>query len=62
VVNNFTIKIPYITKSGEIKYLNEEVPEDKRKKFIGMLSLSNRILPDQTAFYNIEYSLERDNY
>lgn len=62
VVDNFTIKIPYITKSGEIKYLNEEVPEDKRKKFIGILSLSNRILPDQTAFYNIEYSLERDNY
>jgi hypothetical protein len=47
VVDNFKFKVPYITKSGKTKYIEEEVPKDSRKKFIGVLSLSNRILPEQ---------------
>ena len=60
VVDNFMVKIPYTTKSGEIKYLEKEIKN--KKKFIGALSLSNRVLPDQSAFYNITYSLEKDLY
>jgi hypothetical protein len=70
VVDKFDMKIPYVTKTGETKYMyyDEElkeypkVPFDMQKKFIGILSLSNRVLPDQTTFYQVDYSLERDNY
>jgi hypothetical protein len=34
------------------------VPENKRNNLIGILSLSNRIVPN--TFYNVEYTLERD--
>ncbi len=62
VVNDFQITIPYITKTGEWKTANFTVAENCRPKYIGMLSLSNRVLPDAQVKYNITYSLERDQY
>ena len=35
-------------------------PEDMNAGFIGVLGLSNRVLPDQNLFYTISYTLERD--
>ena len=69
VVDKFDMKIPYVTKTGETKYIGytkengyPQVPDALQKKFIGVLSLSNRVLPDQSTFYQVDYSLERDNY
>lgn len=62
LVDNFSFKVPYITKNGDTKYMYGTVTGEDRQKFIGVLSLSNRTLPDKQMFYQISYSLERDNY
>ena len=36
-------------------------PYGTREKFIGVLSLSNRVLPDSQLFYTISYELQKDN-
>ena len=62
LVDNFSFKVPYITINGDTKYIYGTVQGEDREKFIGVLSLSNRTLPDKQMFYQISYSLERDNY
>ena len=46
VVTNFRVPVSYINKKGEWVTTNYSVASDSRKKYIGVLSLSNRILPD----------------
>lgn len=62
IVNDFQVTVPYVTKTGEWKTVNYIVASSCRTKYIGMLSLSNRVLPDSQVKYNITYSLERDQY
>ena len=62
LVDNFNFKVPYITINGDTKYMYGTVTGEDREKFIGVLSLSNRTLPDKQMFYQISYNLERDNY
>lgn len=56
-----TIEIPYITKKGKIEKYSYTYKGNK-EGFIGLLGLSNRILPIDSVFYNITYVLDRDNY
>ena len=61
-VNDFNYQFTYTTKDGSQKTVTREVPTDKRDAFVGVLSLSNRVLPSSQIFYNISYSLERDSF
>lgn len=64
VVTNFRVPVSYVNKKGEWVTQNYTVANDgiSRKKYIGVLSLSNRILPDAQLHYQISYSLQRDQY
>lgn len=64
VVTNFRVPVSYINKKGEWVTTNYSIADDNksRKKYIGVLSLSNRILPDSQLHYQISYSLQRDQY
>lgn len=64
VVTNFKVPVSYVNKKGEWVTQNYTVANDgtSRKKYIGILSLSNRILPDAQLHYQISYSLQRDQY
>lgn len=64
VVTNFSIPVSYINKKGEWVTQNYVIADDQssRKKYIGLLSLSNRILPDSQVHYQISYTLQRDQY
>lgn len=64
VVTNFRVPVSYINKRGEWVTTNYSIANDNksRKKYIGVLSLSNRILPDSQLHYQISYSLQRDQY
>lgn len=64
VVTNFRVPVSYINKQGEWKTINYTVADDEesRRKYIGVLSLSNRILPDSQLHYQVSYSLQRDQY
>lgn len=63
IVTNFKAKIPYVTKEGTEKFYNYELPNDSnRNRFIGILTLNNRILPDPSIFYTIDFTLQRDSY
>lgn len=64
VVTNFRVPVSYINKKGEWVTTNYSVADDNksRKKYIGVLSLSNRILPDSQLHYQVSYSLQRDQY
>lgn len=63
VVTNFRVPVSYINKKGEWVTANYSIADNKsRKKYIGVLSLSNRILPDSQLHYQISYSLQRDQY
>ena len=62
VVTNFRVPVSYINKKGEWVTTNYSVANDSRKKYIGVLSLSNRILPDSQLHYQVSYSLQRDQY
>ena len=61
-VDNYKFPFTYINKEGDEVTKYYEVAEDSRDGFIGVLSLSNRTLPDTQLFYQISYTLERDNY
>ena len=61
-VDNFNFNYTYINKQGKEVTKTYTVAEESRNKFIGVLSLTNRTLPDTSLFYQIHYSLERDNY
>lgn len=61
VVTNFKVPVQYINNKGELVTKYYTVEEGK-SKYIGMLSLNNRILPDNQVFYNISYTLEHDQY
>lgn len=72
-VDNFDFDFTYVDQVGNevtktYTVSTEEPTEESEKeeygaraKFIGVLSLSNRVLPDNQLFYNIEYSLEYDS-
>lgn len=62
VVTNFRFPLYYLNKQGEWVTQKCIVDEDSRGKFIGVLSLSNRVLPDSQLHYQVSYSLERDQY
>lgn len=64
VVTNFRVPVSYINKQGKWVTQTYTIADDEssRKKYIGVLSLSNRILPDSQIHYQISYSLERDQY
>ena len=64
VVTNFKFPFSYINKKGEWATLDCTMADDNqsRKKYIGVLSLSNRILPDSQLHYQVSYSLQRDQY
>ena len=64
VVTNFRVPVSYINKRGEWVTTNYSIANDNksRKKYIGVLSLSNRILPDSQLHYQVSYSLQRDQY
>lgn len=64
VVTNFRVPVSYVNKKGEWVTQNYTVANDgiSRKKYIGVLSLSNRVLPDAQLHYQISYSLQRDQY
>ncbi len=61
-VDDFTFNFTYINKEGNEVTKTYIVDESSRNNYIGVLSLSNRILPDTQLFYYIDYTLERDNY
>ena len=56
-----TIDIPYITNKGKLSTFKHTFKGNKNK-LIGLLGLSNRVLPIDSIFYNISYELVRDNY
>jgi hypothetical protein len=58
---NKDIYIKYIKKDGT-EGVHKHTLNINDDKFIGALSLSNRVLPDETVFYTIKYDLVRDNY
>jgi hypothetical protein len=60
VVDNYFYNFTYKTKSGEMKTVSREVPEGRKNGLIGVLGIANRILPDDSLFYTINYELERD--
>lgn len=61
VVSNFSIPVSYINKQGQwVTKRYKLVNEDDKRKFIGLLSLSNRILPDSQIHYRTTFQLERD--
>ena len=62
VVDNFNYSIEYITKSGEIKTISGTISESQKPGYIGVLSLSNRTLPNPSIFYDIKYSISHDQY
>lgn len=64
IVTNFRVPVSYINKKGEWVTTNYSIANDNksRKKYIGVLSLSNRILPDSQLHYQVSYSLQRDQY
>ena len=62
-----SIEIPYITKEGVVKYQKCDTTTkfkvgETEYSIIGLLGISNRILPIESAFYKIDYRLERDIY
>lgn len=58
-----SIEVPYITKEGAITTTKFTVSEPETEySIIGLLGISNRILPIESAFYKIDYALERDIY
>ena len=62
IVSNFKVPIQYINKQGELVTKEYTISKSCRKKFIGLLQLSNRTLPDSQLHYQISYSLQRDQY
>ena len=60
IVDNLYYEFSYKTKHGEIKKVKRQIPEGKEEGFIGVLGLSNRVLPDENLFYTVDYELERD--
>ena len=64
VVTNFRVPVSYINKNGEWVTSNYSIANDNksRKKYIGVLSLSNRVLPDSQLHYQVSYSLQKDQY
>lgn len=61
VVSNFRVPISYINKKGEWVTKNYQVLDSDRSKYIGVLSLSNRVLPDAQLHYQVSYTLQKDS-
>ena len=61
-VDDFSFNYTYLNKEGMEITKTYFVDEADRHNYIGVLSLSNRVLPNDKLFYQIIYTLERDNY
>ena len=59
-VSNMDFPVRYLTKQGTYKTIY--CTATGVNKYIGVLSLSNRLLPEGEIQYNVHYTLERDNY
>ena len=60
VVTNFKAYIPYVNKYGKLGTICYTVPQSHRRRYIGILALSDRVLPDSQLHYQVSYSLQRD--
>lgn len=60
VVQNISVPISYLTKNGTYKTTYETVMTTSY--FIGILQLSNRVIPNYNVPYDISYELCRDVY
>lgn len=60
VVTNFKAYIPYVNKHGKLGTIDYTVPQSHRRGYIGILALSDRVLPDSQLHYQVSYSLQRD--
>ena len=60
VVTNFKAYIPYVNKYGKLGTISYTVPQSHRRGYIGILALSDRVLPDSQLHYQVSYSLQRD--
>lgn len=60
VVQNILVPINYLTKNGTYKTIYETVMTTSY--FIGILQLSNRVIPNYNVPYDISYELCRDIY
>ena len=63
--DNTTFPFTYMTKGDGLKTITLDIFKDNIAEslddgFIGVLGLTNRVLPDNNLFYTIDYSLERD--
>ena len=62
IVQNYVVSVQYINKQGILTSKNYIVDQSCRSNYIGLLSLSNRVLPDSQIFYQINYQLQKDQY
>lgn len=60
VVTNFKAYIPYVNKHGKLGTIDYTVPQSHRRGYIGIFALSDRVLPDSQLYYQVSYSLQRD--
>lgn len=60
VVQNISVPINYLTKNGTYKTIYETVTTTSY--FVGILQLSNRVIPNYNVPYDISYELCRDIY
>lgn len=60
VVQNISVPINYLTKNGTYKTIYETVMTTSY--FVGILQLSNRVIPNYNVPYDISYELCRDIY
>ena len=60
VVQNISVPINYLTKNGTYKTIYETVMTTSY--FVGILQLSNRVIPNYNIPYDISYELCRDIY
>lgn len=58
--DNYNIPYTYTTVDGNEETITLQVAEESRNNLIGVLKLSNRILPELEGLPIISYSLERD--
>lgn len=61
-VDNKKFDIQFVDQSGELITKTYKITENSTNGYIGMLSLSNRVLPDYTYFYTVDFALEHDNF
>lgn len=61
VNTNRNVEVQYLTINNTYKTVTLTIPEDYNT-YVGMLSLSNRVLPNQSIPYTITYTIQRDTF